>query len=207
MATFQGLDQLDAMQRAPLGTYSALRRPSPTASQYKRQASLYGQALRTLTRAARRGDANAALKAIDVGNDAMSRGFSPGGIRDAEGFKAEAGQFEADMAQGAADMGQKERLDRRFAGSTLSREPVNPNATPGAGYGTPVKGSREDWIEGDRTLGSTTTATPLTEEQKRRKLTLDGAFGSGARDNLLRREQRRSVLDRATTLPVDTYLA
>jgi hypothetical protein len=90
----------------------------------------------------------------------MSRGFSPGGIRDAQGFKAEANQFEADMAQGAADMGQRERLDRRFAGSTLSREPqpmtpmtdppppvargtVNPNATQGAGYGTPISRTGE----------------------------------------------------------------
>ena len=123
MATFPGLAQLDAMQRAPLGTYSALRRPSPAGSMYKRQASMYGQALRTLSRAARRGDANAALKAIDVGNDAMSRGFTPGGIRDAQGFQAETQQFENDMAQGAADMGQKERLDRRFAGSVLNRQP------------------------------------------------------------------------------------
>ena len=56
MTEFPRLDRLAEMQRQPLGTFSALRRPSPVASQYKRQAEMYGQALRTLSRAARRGE-------------------------------------------------------------------------------------------------------------------------------------------------------
>ena len=160
---------------------------------------MYGQALRTLTRAARRGDANAALKTIDVGNDAMSRGFSPGGIRDAEGFKAEANQFEADMAQGAADMGQRERLDRRFAGSTLSREPVNPNATPLGQTGNAL--SPRGTVNPNATPG----AAPLTEEQKRRRLTMGGAFGSGARDKLLSRTEAAAKASPKSPAPVNPW--
>jgi hypothetical protein len=55
-------------------------------SQFRKQESGYARALRILDRQARRGDANSALKAIGVREQANDQGYSPGGVRN----KAEA---------------------------------------------------------------------------------------------------------------------
>lgn len=138
MSDFPRLDRLAAMQRSPLGTFSPLRRPSPVATQYKRQAEMYGQALRTLSRAARRGDAKAAMAAIDLRDKANAAGFSPGGIQRSEDVRGSIQTLENDMATETADMDSLDRLQRRFGNAGLSREPVNPNATVGAGRGAPL---------------------------------------------------------------------
>ena len=153
------LDRYDASQRAPLGAYSALNRPTPAASQYKRQAALYGQAMRNLSRAARRGDARAALAAIDVSNQAMEDGFAPGGIQRSENMQAGAAGFQQSFEQRANDLENRRGiLDRRLNEDPLTaprafnprewdyaggKSPVNPNATPGAGRGTPIGREQE----------------------------------------------------------------
>lgn len=189
MSAFPGLDRLDAMQRAPLGTYSALNRPSPAASQYKRQAALYGQAMRSLTRAARRGNPDAALKAIAVSDQAMEKGISTGGIRQYGEMEAGAQGFQQSLEQRATDMEARSRLDRRFGEEALNApRTVNPNATPGAGYGTPTGGNREEPT-------SSRTRPTESELQKRDRLTREGAFGSGAANRL----KRRNSSDRLST--------
>lgn len=143
MSSFPGLARYDAMQRAPLGTYSALRRPSPVASQYKRQSEMYGQALRTLSRAARRGDANAAITAIGLRDKANADGYTPGGIGRSEDFGTNVENREQELMRRNQIAEQENsftrgRLDRRYQ-SEFDREPVNPGATTGAGYGTPLR--------------------------------------------------------------------
>lgn len=127
-----GLSRLGDMQRAPLGQFSALRRSSPVASQYKRQAEMYGQALRTLSRAARRGDAGAAMDAIKVRNQANDEGFTPGGIGRSEDFQGNVAAREQSMLQRNEDLGGQNRLDRGFMGGRergvpLSRDVAGPS--------------------------------------------------------------------------------
>lgn len=115
------LDRLDAMQRAPLGTFSALRRPSPVATQYKRQAEMYGQALRTLRRAARRGDPNAAMAGIKLRDQANEDGFAPGGIQRSEDFQGNVADREQSLMQRNQDLQAANQLDRKFGSSVLNR--------------------------------------------------------------------------------------
>lgn len=171
MADFSRLDRLAAMQNAPLGTFSSMRRPSPVASQYKRQASLYNQASRNLRRAsreaARMGDvsgvANAAKSMLDLQDRATSEGMQIGGIRRAEDVQANTAAREQAYAQEASDLETKSRLDRQFGSATLGRT-VNPNATARAGRGTPIAQTMEarntptrvsaalDMLEGSQSL-------------------------------------------------------
>jgi hypothetical protein len=126
------LDRYDAMQRLPLGATSSLRddRGGTAGSQYRRQGAAYGQALRILNRNARRGDARSAMAAIGVREDAMSRGFAPGGIQRREEVDGASAGFRDSMEQGARDMEQAAAVDRRARGQFLSGEStVNPNAT------------------------------------------------------------------------------
>lgn len=108
-----GLDRNTEMQRYPLGTFSALRRPSPVASQYRRQSEMYGQALRTLSRAARRGDAGAAIDAIQLRDKANADGFTPGGINRSEDMQQNIAAREQSLMQRNADLGKANTLDRR----------------------------------------------------------------------------------------------
>lgn len=143
MADFTRLDRLAAMQNAPMGSVAtSMRPPSPVASQYKRQAEMYGQALRTLSRAARRGDADAAIKAIGLRDKANLEGFTPGGIGRSEDVQGNIAGREQSIATEAADLETKSRLDRQFGSSALGRT-VNPNATTGAGRGTPLAETME----------------------------------------------------------------
>lgn len=166
------LERYDAMQRRPFGTNTALSPENQNGiggvagSQYRRQEQAYGQALRLLSRAARRGDANSALRAIAVREDAMSKGYAPGGIR--QKTQADAGILARVDALGrsAQDIGMANDVTRRRAqedingtvdvqvpGSADTQVPgtgqrpmaeefqqgtVNPNATAGAGRGRPI---------------------------------------------------------------------
>ena len=115
------LDRLAEMQNRPFGTNTALSDGSQygvggsAGSQFRRQASAYGQALRILNRAARRGDANAALRAISVREDAMNKGYSPGGVsRKAEADAGILGRLDA-MRSSAADRQRAAELERARA--------------------------------------------------------------------------------------------
>ena len=119
-----GLDRNAEMQRQPLGTFSALRRPSPVASQYKRQSEMYGQALRTLSRAARRGDAGAAIDAINLRDKANADGFTPGGINRSEDMQGNIAAREQSLMQRNADLGKANTLDRRTGASVSSDTPT-----------------------------------------------------------------------------------
>lgn len=215
MSDFPRLDRLDAMQRAPLGTFSALRRPSPVATQYKRQAEMYGQALRTLSRAARRGDAGAAMSAIELRDKANADGFSPGGIQRKEDFTANVFDREQSLMKRNADLGAANEMDRKTSGMVLDRGGVNPNATVGAGRGTPLKNGEEaaptsSWDSGSKDNPKYGAETPRKmsfaeqEMEARKKSTLSGAFGSAAKNRLTR---RGSSLDRAILDLPNSYLA
>lgn len=115
------LDRLAEMQNRPFGTNTALSDGSQygvggsAGSQFRRQASAYGQALRILNRAARRGDANAALRAIAVREDAMNKGYSPGGVsRRTETDAGILGRLDA-MRSSAADRQRAAELERARA--------------------------------------------------------------------------------------------
>ncbi len=112
MSMFPGLERNTEMQRQPLGTFSALRRPSPVASQYKRQSEMYGQALRNLSRAARRGDAGAAIDAINLRDKANADGYTPGGISRHEDTLGNIASRERDYVTGAQDFERKNAIDR-----------------------------------------------------------------------------------------------
>jgi len=125
MTEFPRLDRLAAMQQNPIGTFSSLRRPSPVATQYKRQSEMYGQALRNLSRAARQGDSRAAIAALDIRDDANQKGFTPGGIQRQENVQANIADREQSLMQRTADLGRVNTLDRRNGGS-LGRDPNAP---------------------------------------------------------------------------------
>lgn len=75
------LDNLKAMQTRPLGTNTALYRDPTTEGltrQYNQQRSDYNMARRLLRRQARRGNVEAAMNLIDLGNDAEKRNVSFG---------------------------------------------------------------------------------------------------------------------------------
>ena len=145
MPDFARLDRLDAMQRQPMGSIAtSMKQPSPVASQYKRQAAMYGQALRTLSRAARRGGngrgekgqrqaamaAEAGMKAIELRDKANANGFSPGGIQRYEDVQGNIASRERDYTEGAQDLESKMRLERDYGNSVLSRgtPPMRPDA-------------------------------------------------------------------------------
>lgn len=108
------------MQKAPLGTFSSLKPPSAAASQYRQQAELYNTAMRTLRRQARRGDAQAAITAIGLRDNAnVEGGFTPGGIRRAEEFQGQIAGREQQLQRDAEAAETANRLDRRRAALAL----------------------------------------------------------------------------------------
>lgn len=121
-----GLDRNTEMQKYPVGTFSALRRPSPVASQYRRQSEMYGQALRNLSRAARRGDAKAGIEAVDLLDKAGNRGFSPGGIGSSEDKLQAISRREQDYGVETQNLERKNTLNRSSGDSVISREPMGP---------------------------------------------------------------------------------
>lgn len=134
------LDRYDQIQRRPLGTNTALSDGSQygvggsDGSQLRKQESAYGRALRILDRQARRGDANSALGAIKVRNEANAAGFSPGGIRNkAEADAGILGRLSAmDQAAQRRNRTQSlldQRTDETLAGSAmLGNEDIAANA-------------------------------------------------------------------------------
>lgn len=155
MSDFPGLARNAEMQKHPLGTFSALRRPSPVATQYKRQSEMYGQALRTLTRAARRGDAGAAIEAIKYRDQANADGYSPGGISRSEDTQGNIASREQRMVQEDA-IAQKENqfnmgeLDRRLGGQGATTAPMSrPEMSGPPSYLKPSRTSAAlDMLEG-----------------------------------------------------------
>lgn len=133
MAT--GLDRFAALQAAPFGTSSSVRRPGATAvggsagSLYRKQAEDYNMATRLLRRQARRGDAGSALDLIKVREDAANAGFNPGGIRRKEEFDADIAGSIQSRARGAADRATAADLMRR-----RTREQLEPDFNPDNSY-------------------------------------------------------------------------
>jgi len=119
------LDRYDEIQRRPLGTNTALSAGNTNnlggvaGSQFRRQEAAYGQALRTLNRAARRGDARAAVDAIDVRKEAMAQGFAPGGIRRSEIANAGIRGQVAGLQQDSAERAKQSRILQMQADESL----------------------------------------------------------------------------------------
>lgn len=105
-----------------------MQRPSADASQYQREAQAYGQAYRLLKRRGRRGDVNAALELPNLMERARGRGFSTGGIRSSEGFRADTDNFERSQSALASE---RERRLNQIAGEggLTSRTSVVPEMT------------------------------------------------------------------------------
>lgn len=210
------LERFDLRNR-PFGTNTALSDGTQygvggaVGSQYRRQEAAYGQALRLLNRQARRGDVNSALKAIDVRNQAMEGGYAPGGIRQKEqadagimgrigamdarnrGLEAAAQTMQQDTAeklgvQGASGVQGATRVEGASGVQGASRDGYPGNPVPRAG----------------NALGEVAdpTATPLSfaeaEREKRRRLTLEGAFGELPKTKMeLDAERASGILGRA----------
>lgn len=190
-----GLDRNAEMQRQPLGTFSALRRPSPVATQYKRQSEMYGMALRTLSRAARRGDAGAAMDAIKVRDQANAAGFTPGGIQRNEDVQGNIASREQDYQIGSQDLERKATLDRRSGGMSLSRDTEGTGLTPDSPKSSSNGG---EWVDVGGGNGSG-RGTPISrsgmsmeaqDQFAKRESSLSGAFGSGAQKVALSRKDR-----------------
>ncbi len=79
-----GLDRLSRLQRQPFGRNTATSPDAyggTTGSQIRRLGEDYNQATRLLRRQARRGNADSALQAIKLREDALAQGIQTGGIR------------------------------------------------------------------------------------------------------------------------------
>ena len=136
MVDTPGLDRLAAMQRTPVGASRLLAPPSAVSSQYRQQASMYGQALRNLNRAARRGDAKAGILALDVRDKANQEGFTPGGIRSHEAFQGDIAGREQSYQQGAEDLEATSQINRGRGVSPLvtGRQPASGDRFQSSGY-------------------------------------------------------------------------
>ena len=101
------LDNLAAMQSRPLGTNTALYRDPTTEAltrQYRQQKSDYGMARRLLRREARRGNADSAMKLIDLGKDASKEGVQFG-MEGRDQMGAAVARQRSTMEKGATGMG------------------------------------------------------------------------------------------------------
>jgi len=117
------LDRWSRLQSSQFGTSSSLRndgRGGSTGSQLRRLNEDYNQAQRLLRRQARRGDANSALAAIKLREDALAQGIQTGGIRRKEEYDAGIlGRVQA-MEQGAADRESAVAANRTMAEEALA---------------------------------------------------------------------------------------
>ena len=203
------LDRYDAMQRRPFGTNTALTDGTQNGvgggagSQFRRQEQAYGQALRLLSRKARRGDVGSALAAIDVRDKAINDGYSVGGIRNKE--QADAGIMGRveDMNRRNMDLGAASDLTRQQAMESLAPEPLTEGAVPLKGRmggepltegAMPLKRPDADATMVDEFAGMTFDEI---EREKRKRATMSGAFGSAAKDRMDAGAERASgILDR-----------
>lgn len=80
---------------------SSLAPASSAGSQYRHQAEQYSRALRLLNRQARQGNADAAIGAIKVSDHAVKMGFAPGGVRNANEYRADANNYGRVLEAGA----------------------------------------------------------------------------------------------------------
>ena len=130
--SFRLLDSNYRMQQRPFGTNTALSNGTEHGaggsfgSALRRQESGYGRALRILDRQARRGDANSALRAIDVRNQAMEQGMSPGILRNVDEKRGdvygrmgamERNRADSEMVRGLALQQAREELGVGMAGN------------------------------------------------------------------------------------------
>lgn len=164
------LDDWKRMQDRPLGSSSSLAPQSGVQNQYQQQAQGYDRAMRLLNRAARKGDANAALGAVKLGEQSFERGYGvSGGIRSHEQEQGAASNFEnitnartaqreAMLNQGAgAQPGQTVQntrpLSELVSGEVSARGTVNPNSTPiGGDQQRDRYRSALDLLEGNRRM-------------------------------------------------------
>jgi len=101
------LDNLAAMQSRPLGTNTALYRDPTTEAltrQYRQQKSDYGMARRLLRREARRGNADSAMKLINLGKEAAKEGVQFG-MEGRDQMGAAVARQRSTMEKGATGMG------------------------------------------------------------------------------------------------------
>lgn len=144
------LEKYEEMQRRPFGTNTALSAGNErgvggsAGFQSRQQGAAYGRALRILNRQARRGDANSALQAIRVRDDANSAGYSPGGIGNPVERDAGITSRLRAQSQAAADNEMLQQVNRQSAQESLNAG--RPSAgRPDAGRpmaGRPDGGSR-----------------------------------------------------------------
>jgi len=201
---------------------TSMKPPSPVASQYKRQAAMYGQALRTLSRAARRGGngrgekgqrqaamaAEAGMKAIELRDKANANGFSPGGIQRYEDVQGNIASRERDYTEGAQDLESKMRLERDYGNSVLSRgdSPMRPDAEPqefryGRDGTAPTRTSAAlDMLEGSNSLAQESIGQLNRGREAARSLGVDDpdSILSGDR-NLKYRQTLDMALGKATS--------
>jgi hypothetical protein len=128
--------------------------------QYRQLENAYGRALRILNHAARRGDAGAALQAINVRSKAMDEGFAPGGIRQSgESTAGILGMVDAKKKR--AQMAEQEAalLAKRGEEELAASPPVRPN----------VSGMYEDdTYQGDKTPPPDAYQSPEAAADKQR---------------------------------------
>jgi len=148
------LDRWSRLQAAPFGTSSALRndgRGGSTGDQLRRLNEDYNQATRLLRRQARRGDANSALQAIKLREDALEQGIQTGGIRRKDESDAGILGRVQTMEQGSADRERATEANRLIAGEALAE--TGPTDAPLESAGPPAPNRNTaalDILEGEK---------------------------------------------------------
>ena len=161
------LDRYDEIQRRPLGTNTALSAGNTNnlggvaGSQFRRQEAAYGQALRTLNRAARRGDARAGLQALEVRKEAMGAGFAPGGIRRSEIANAGIRGQVAGLQQDTAERAKQSRILQMQTDESMGGIRVTTPAPPSGSFQA-VGDFDPDTGESRKPTGTPATGTPAT---------------------------------------------
>lgn len=129
LSDFTGLARYDALQARPFGASRTLAADRQTSSLRALQED-YNTASRVLRRQARRGDADSALKMIELREKAMEKGFAPGGIREKE-------QFDQNM-QNQLRARQEAAQDYENAAKLRRQQAAQPATTTTPAGGTPA---------------------------------------------------------------------
>jgi len=223
------LDGYDRLQASPLGSTSPLRVNPGIASMNSQRSAMTSALRRGIREAKRKGDFQTVAKGIEMSN---AYGVQTTGISNYDERMA-GGETFANMAGKKADMNAKlanraaEGVDK--IGNMPQQDTANPNSTAGAGNGTPIKkagpavvdnspganpnapASSVDDMPGAKFANLATAEPPpkptmSMEEQNTaavRSRTLDGSFGTGARDKM-RREEADSLLDSVVDYEIGT---
>ena len=172
------LDNLAAMQSRPLGTNTALYRDPTTEAltrQYRQQKSDYGMARRLLRREARRGNADSAMKLINLGKEAAKEGVQFG-MEGRDQMGAAVARQRSTMEKGATGMG--------LAAGRL-REATAP--TGGAPTGGAPTGGASVEMAGPPTYAATQMRPNTTlGQQADNAMRKDGGDDAGFRQGLAR---------------------